>query len=68
MAPTGRTGASLAVLSAIFALLSFGPHKYFEAQFALIWPAVVGGQIAALVIFYQALRVFRTSSTVDQVS
>ena len=62
MAPAGRTGASLAVLSAIFALLSFGPHKYFDAQFALIWPAVVGGQIAAIVIFYQAMRQFKAPS------
>ncbi len=61
MNPASRTGVSLAVTSAIFALLSFGPHKYFDAQFPLIWPAVIGGQIAALVIFYQAMRVFSAS-------
>ena len=53
MNPATKTGGWLAVFSAIFALLSFGPHKFFDAQFPLIWPAVICGQISALLIFYQ---------------
>ena len=44
------SGRSLSILAAILALVSFGPQKYLDAQFPLIWPAVVLGQIAALVI------------------
>jgi hypothetical protein len=39
----GRTISSLAALAA---LVSYGPQKYFDAQFSLIWPSVVVGQIA----------------------
>ena len=51
----GRAATLLGVLAAVLALVSFGPHKYFDAQFPLIWPAVIAGQIAALTIFRQAL-------------
>lgn len=50
-----RAGKTLSILAALMALVSFGPQKYFDAQFGLIYPAVILGQIAALVIF---LRVF----------
>lgn len=46
--PAGRV---LSVLAAVVALISFGPQKYFDPQFSLIWPAVTLGQIAAVVIF-----------------
>ncbi len=49
-------GRALSLLAALMALVSFGPQKYFDAQFALIWPAVILGQIAALVIFLQVAR------------
>ena len=48
-----RAGQILAVLATFAALLSFGPQKYVDAQFPLIWPAVVSGQIAALVVLFQ---------------
>jgi hypothetical protein len=51
-------GRGLSVMAALMALVSFGPQKYFDAQFALIWPAVILGQLAALVIF---TRVFSAS-------
>lgn len=47
---TNTAGRFLTVLAAALALASFGPQKYFDAQFALIWPAVILGQIAALVL------------------
>ncbi len=51
-----RWGRGLAVASALCALLSFGPQKYFDAQFPLIWPTVVTAQLAAGVIFYILFR------------
>ena len=49
-------GRILSVLAASMALISFGPQKYLDAQFALIWPAVILGQIAVLVILAHVLR------------
>ena len=48
-------GRSLSVLAALMALVSYGPQKYLDPQFGLIWPAVILGQSAALVILYHAL-------------
>lgn len=47
---SGFAGRILFLAGAILALVSFGPHKYFDAQFPLIWPAVVSGQIAVVTI------------------
>ncbi len=41
-------------------MLSFGPHKYLDPQFGLIWPAVVTGQLAfvgLLVVLLRARRI-----------
>ncbi len=48
------TGRVLSVMAALMALLSYGPQKYLDAQFALIWPAVITGQIAAVVLIVLA--------------
>lgn len=45
-----RAGRVLAALAAVAALVSFGPQKYLDPQFPLIWPAVLTGQVAAAVI------------------
>ena len=50
-----RAGRGLSLLAALMALVSFGPQKYLDAQFPLIWPAVILGQVAAVAIF---VRVF----------
>lgn len=55
----GRAGCILSVLAALMALVSFGPQKYFDAQFDLIYPAVLLGQFAALVIFASVVKVAR---------
>ncbi|WP_420567887.1 hypothetical protein [Thalassovita sp.] len=52
-------GRGLSLMAAVMALVSFGPQKYFDAQFALIWPAVILGQIAALVILARVLNALR---------
>ena len=46
-------GKTLSVLAALLALVSFGPQKYFDAQFPLIWPAVLLGQVSAVTLFVQ---------------
>lgn len=48
------TGRVLSVLAALMALLSYGPQKYLDAQFTLIWPAVITGQIAAVALIVLA--------------
>jgi hypothetical protein len=50
--PSGR---GLAGLAAVAALVSYGPQKYFDPQFPLIWPAVLSGQVAAVVILLGVL-------------
>lgn len=47
-------GRVLAGLACVLALVSFGPQKYPDPQFPLIWPAVLCAQAAVAVI---ALRI-----------
>lgn len=54
-----QAGRILSVLAALMALVSFGPQKYFDAQFGLIYPAVLLGQFAALVIFASVVKMAR---------
>lgn len=56
---TSSAARMLSFLAALMALISFGPQKYFDAQFGLIWPAVILGQIAAVVIFVRVLGAAR---------
>lgn len=44
------TGRGFSIAAALCALVSYGPQKYLDTQFSLIWPAVVLGQIAVLVL------------------
>lgn len=48
-----RSGQVLAALAGLLALISFGPQKYFDPAFALIWPAVLCAQCAVAAIFGQ---------------
>ena len=50
MTPATRGGRVLSVLAALMAAASFGPQKYFVPEFPLIWPAVIGAQIAIVTI------------------
>lgn len=47
----GRMGRALSLLAALMALLSFGPQKYLDPQFPLIWPAVLAAQVAVIAVF-----------------
>lgn len=55
----GKAGRILSSLAVVLALVSFGPQKYFDPQFALIWPAVISGQIAAMTVLVQIFRTGR---------
>lgn len=52
-------GKVCALLFALTGLLSFGPHKYFDPSFPLIWPAVVAAQISIVVIAARGIRLRR---------
>ncbi|WP_175481721.1 hypothetical protein [Palleronia pelagia] len=54
---TTAVGRGLSGLAALCALVSFGPQKYFDPQFGLIWPAVILGQFAVIAILLQIARV-----------
>lgn len=43
-------GRSLSLLAGLLAMLSYGPQKYVDPQFPLIWPAVVVAQLAVVVL------------------
>ena len=51
-----RSSAALMVLFAATALVSFGPQKYFDAAFPLIWPAVITAQAAIAVLLVYGMR------------
>lgn len=51
---TSPAGTGFSLIATAMALVSFGPQKYFDAQFALIWPAVIAGQLASLAIVWNA--------------
>lgn len=43
-------GKALIVFACLLAALSFGPQKYLDPAFSVVWPAVVTGQIAMLAL------------------
>ncbi|SIT01766.1 hypothetical protein SAMN05421759_11053 [Roseivivax lentus] len=56
---TSAAGRGLSVLAVLSALVSFGPQKYVDPNFGLIWPAVMLGQVAASVIVIEVVRISR---------
>lgn len=58
---TTPLGRILALAAAALALLSFGPQKWFDAQFPLIWPAVITAQLAVVAIVWGAVRHWRNA-------
>lgn len=42
------SGRALTIIACLLALVSFGPQKYLDAQFGLIWPAVFAAQVAVI--------------------
>ena len=57
LGPTeNRAGMTTAILAALASLVSFGPQKYFDPQFPLVWPAVISAQIACMVLVISIFR------------
>ena len=48
-----RAGNIFSFLAAVMALISYGPQKWFDPPISLIWPAILVGEIAAIVILYR---------------
>lgn len=46
--PGSRAGHLLSLAACLLALVSFGPQKFFDPAFALVWPAVITAQIAVV--------------------
>lgn len=60
--PSNRCGRGLSLLAVVMALVSFGPQKYFDAQFGLIWPAVISGQLACLALLWALVSDMRSGT------
>lgn len=54
-----RAGRVLGLIAALLAMISFGPQKYIDPQFSLVWPAVVFGQLCAVYIVFANIRHWR---------
>ena len=59
---SSRAGRVLSLAATVMALISFGPQKYLDAQFGLIWPAVIAGQIASLAVVASLVSGLRSKS------
>ncbi len=60
-----RAGRILCILAAVLAAVSFGPQKYTDVQFPLIWPAVISGQIAIAALFVLVFRRVREAGSLS---
>ena len=63
-----KAGRALCILATLLGLISFGPQKYFDAQFGLIWPAVIAGQIAAVCLLVLVFKAYRQNRSVLKAS
>lgn len=61
----GRLSSFVSMLAALLALVSYGPQKWTDPAIAQIWPAVLLGQLAAVLIiaavFVSRRHAFRRS-------
>jgi len=51
-----KMGRVFCIIAAVVSVFSFGPQKYFNDQFSLIWPAVICGQLAMITLFYATFK------------
>lgn len=56
----GVVGKALVVVACLLAGLSYGPQKYFDPAFPLVWPAVITAQIAIAALLVALLRPAQT--------
>ncbi|KUF09201.1 hypothetical protein AVJ23_18900 [Pseudoponticoccus marisrubri] len=60
LASRRRPALLLGGAAIVAALVSFGPQKYFDPQFPLIWPAVLIAQAAIATLLVQLVALPRT--------
>lgn len=53
---SSKAGLVMAAIAASTALVSYGPHKWFDPAFGDIWPAVITAQFAIVVIIQDLFR------------
>lgn len=51
-----KWGRLFCLVAGLLALYSFGPQHYFSYQFLLIWPGIIGGQVAVIALFIAVWR------------
>jgi len=56
---TSRSGAITSIIAAVLALISFGPQKWLDPMIGQIWPAVLLGEIAAVILVLLSISWFR---------
>ncbi|MCP1198932.1 hypothetical protein [Notoacmeibacter sp. MSK16QG-6] len=61
--PRRGIGIVLTGLACLMALVSFGPQKFFDPAFPLVWPAVLGGQAAVITL---GISIFAKRDAFDQ--
>lgn len=62
---SGRLARGLAIAACLTALVSYGPHKYFDAAFPLIWPAVILAQLAVIAVLAGVVREARSLNLIS---
>ncbi len=58
-APRGGAASGLSLLAMLLAMVSYGPHKWFDPLIGQIWPAIVGAQVAALLVLWAVVGELR---------
>ena len=61
-ASTSNAGRGAAMLAAAMALISFGPQKWIDPSIGQIWPAILFGQIAVIVISATCISGWRSNN------
>ncbi|MCG7493977.1 hypothetical protein [Thalassobius sp. Cn5-15] len=46
----GIAGKLLIIIACLLAAISYGPQKYFDPAFSLVWPAVITAQLAIVAL------------------
>ncbi|MEX0344255.1 MAG: hypothetical protein AB3N20_04985 [Rhizobiaceae bacterium] len=59
---SSHTGRAFGVVAAVMALVSFGPQKYVDPQFHLIWPAVLTAQLTTVILIVLVFKSVRTKT------
>lgn len=57
-----RQGAAVACAAALTALVSYGPQKWFDPAIGQIWPAVLLGELAVVLIVVLSIVAVRASA------